>query len=278
MLTKVAKKPYSFPDPYYKYEGGFVGNPGDMYHVRFNTQSRCKIRHEKTGVETEIFLGSPCRAEYTIANRNLFQVPSFEYRMAFSKNNQIKISHRPSEEKEPLAVSKLQSDRVEYSFKVRTHENSVELKEGQDVIDATLSGDLLNAESTYYDENMDFTVTVEFPVNLINLNEEGNQFQVCTGPILVPDLSSWDGSDIRQCFLAHVAFTSFDHVEFILRREVDVSENEKRWISEPRGIDRNELLDPGNRPPNYPPRRWQATTYNEIWEFAARNVFYKSTN
>ena len=265
-------------DTYYKYDGGFVGTPGDIYHVRFNTQSSCVVRDRSNGTDTEIFLGSPCRAEYTIAYNNLFQVPSNEFRMAFSKKNKIKISNRPSSEKEELPSNKLAREGIEYSFDKRLYRQYEKLNQAREVIQATLAGDFLNVESTYIDTQSGLTVTLEFPVNLINLNDLGNEFQVSTGPILVPDLSSWNGSDIGRSFLAHVALSSFDHVEFILRREVDVSDAEKNWIELPKGLDRNELVDQDRQPEGYPPKRWQATTFNEVWELESENVFYRSGN
>ena len=36
-----------------------------------------------------LYLGAPCRTEYTIARRNLFQIPSDEWRMAFSRRLSI---------------------------------------------------------------------------------------------------------------------------------------------------------------------------------------------
>ena len=265
-------------DSYYKYDGGFVGSPGDIYHVRFNTQSSCVVRDPTNGADTEIFLGSPCRAEYTIAYTKLFQVPSNEFRMAFSRQNEIKISNQPSSAKENLPLNSLSKKGVEYSFDKRLYGEYEKLDQVREVIQATLAGDFLNAESTYNDSKSGLSVTLQFPVNLINLNDLGNEFQVCTGPILVPDLSSWNGSDISRSFLAHVALSSFDHVEFILRREVDVSDAEKSLIESPKGLDRNELVDPMNEPEGYPPKRWQATTYNEVWELESENVFYRSAN
>ena len=57
-----------------------------------------------------------------------------------------------------------------------------------------------------------------------------------------------------------------------------MSDAEKSWIESPKGLDRNELVDPAKEPDGYPPKRWQATTYNEVWELASENVFYRSSN
>ena len=56
------------PDPYYKYPGGFVGEPGDVYHVRFNLEARAAVRHLGSGASTKIFVGAPCRHEYTFSS------------------------------------------------------------------------------------------------------------------------------------------------------------------------------------------------------------------
>ena len=48
-------------------------------------------------------------------------------------------------------------------------------------------------------------VILEFPVNLININDEDPEFQICTGPIVLPDLKTWDGLELHQCFVADAA-------------------------------------------------------------------------
>ena len=121
-------------------------------------------------------------------------------------------------------------------------------------------------------------VTVEFPVNLINVNADPPQFQVCTGPILLPDLATWDGADLSRIFVADVAFTRFDRVEFILRREVEAADSEKEWLDRPRGRDRLELIDPANAPEGYPPGRPKPTVFNEVWDLESTNLLLRVEN
>ena len=90
------------PDPYFKYAGGFIGKEGDVRHVRFNLESLCTIS-DGNGKAAELFVGAPCRSEYTIPRREFFQIPSDEFRMAFSRTHQIPIAKRPSGENEPAA-------------------------------------------------------------------------------------------------------------------------------------------------------------------------------
>lgn len=266
------------PDPYYRYPGGFVGEPGEVYQVRFNLEGACTIRSDETGRETELFVSAPCRFEYTIAQRNLFQVPSGEFRFAWSRKLRLAIAARPSHETEPVNVAPLAEAFQAHRFDLRTFSRVDELTTIAQIRTATLANDLLNARSTYRDEARGLTVTVEYPVNLINVNAAVDEFQVCTGPLIVPDLSTWDGQEVQRVFLAHAAFTAFDHVEFILQREVEAAPEERDWLDQPRGRDRLSLRDPNKRPPNDPPPRPRPTVYNEVWEFAAQNQILRTPN
>jgi len=265
-------------DPYYKYPGGFVGNIGEKYHVRFNTQSSFIIEDEESKKYDEVFLGSPCRSEYTIAKNNLFQVPSNEFRMALTKENKVNIASKPNCEDDDINFSKLEGNYIDYKLDIREYTNHVQLNKESEVIKATLNGDLLNAKCSFKDESSGLLVTLQFPVNLINLNYDQNEFQVCTGPIIVPDLSSWEIGKTGQVFLAHVAFTSFNYIEIILRRDVKPEKSELDWLTKPIGLDRNELVNPENIPSLHPEQRWQVTTYNEVLGLNTKNVFLKCAN
>lgn len=266
------------PDPYYRYPGGFVGTPGQVYQVRFNLEGACTVRDDATGQETELFVGAPCRFEYTIARRNLFQVPSGEFRFAFSRALRLAIAARPSTEQEVVTTGRLDDQFQAHQLDLRTFGAGEELSTVGQIVEATLANDLLNARSTYRDAGRGLTITVEYPVNLINVNAEAGEFQVCTGPVVVPDLATWDGHEVQRVFLAHVAFTAFDHVEFILQREVEAAPAEQAWLNQPRGRDRLALHDPNRQPPGYPPPRPRPTVYNEIWELPATNIVLRSPN
>ena len=265
-------------DGYYRYPGGFVGTPGEVYQVRFNLEGACTIQDDRSGQTTELFVSAPCRFEYTIATRNLFQVPSAEFRFAFSRALRLQIAARPSHEQEAVNVAPLREAFQDHKLDLRSFSDITELTNTRQIAAATLANDLMNARSTYHDDARGLTVTVEYPVNLININAQANEFQVCTGPIILPDLATWDGQEVQRVFLAHVAFTQFDHVEFILQREVEAAPSEREWLDQPRGRDRLELLDPNHRPPNYPPPRPRPTVYNEILAFDATNVILRTPN
>lgn len=263
-------------DPHYRWEGGFVGEPGQVYHVRFELEARCQVRHLESGVSSEMFLGKPCRSEYTIASENLFQIPSGEWRMAFSHQAPVATSNRPSWEDQGEVKKQLLTECfVSHLIDIRRFPNVSVLDRTPAISAATLANELLSGRCVY--EKAGFEVEVEFPINVMNLNVADDEFQVCTGPVLVPDLSTWDGGDIRRVFVAHVAFSRFDRVEFILRRDVEAAPAEREWLDVSRGRDRLELRDLDNPPPDHKNRgRPRPTVYNEVWDFPSTNAVLRA--
>lgn len=258
------------PDPYYRWAGGFVGEPGQVYHVRFTLDAACRVRHPDGG-EVEIFVGSPCRSEYTIASRNLFQIPSNEWRMAFSHECAVSIVAH-IDETHPGEAAPLSERFAGHDIDIRHHEGERPLTDAGDIATATFDKAILNGLSSWLDDETGCEVELEYPVNVMNLNPDDGEWQVCTGPVAVPDPVSWLDGQIRRVFMAHVAMSATDHVELIFRRPVEVDGETAAWLDTPQGRDRLELRDPDNAPPGYPPGRPRPTAYHDVREYSARNA------
>ena len=259
------------PDPEYKYPGGFVGQPGDAYHVRIGYDAVCTISGEQGAPPLEIFLLQPCLAEYTIADRNLFQVPSQEFRVALSRTHGIPIARRPSTEREPTAVDAARRPLCRHGF----HDPRSSRRAGRRVTPAKscarcVAGRRLNARTAHYEKTLGLTVTLEYPIRAINIERAKGAFQVDTGPMALPDLATWDGAAVSRVFLAHAAFSAWDRAEFILRREVEPLETEQWWW-EVRGRDRRALRDPSRTPTEPPLPRRPPTLYNETLDVTVHN-------
>ncbi len=249
--------------PHYKYPG-FEGTEGAVHRVRIQLDSACTLTNEKTGEKEQFFLVLPCQTEYTIVKENLFQIPSSEWRMLFGHEDSIPLSYAASDEAEDLKRTKISDWFEEHTFQIRSIENARELTTHDEVIEATLADELMNARTTYRDEKRQVSVTLEFPVKLINLQKKEKLFQVCMGAVPIPDLGTWDGTSVNRAFLADLAFSEFDYIEFILQRTLEVAEHEKEWYYQVRGRDRFELHDPTNPPPGYPPPRPKPKVFHEV--------------
>lgn len=239
-----------------------MGSVGDQYHVRIGYDAVCTIRDRAGTLALEIFLLQPCLAEYTIAERNLFQVPSQEFRVAFSRTDQIPIASRPRGNHEPVEARPHAWRFEDALFATNAIDGAQTAGDGTEVMRATRANQVLNARTTYKDYSRDLTVTLEYPIRAINVQREKGQFQVDTGPLVLPDLETWDGSGVSRVFLAHAAFSEWERTEFILRREVEPLATESWWW-EVRGRDRRELRDPSNDLSLSPLPRRNPTVYNE---------------
>jgi len=262
------------PDPVYAYAGGFVGEPGEVTTSRLQIDAGCEIVDEARGTAGTIYLTAPCRSEFIIADDNLFQVPNGEFRAAVSDACMVPIAAEPSWENEGARRQPIAAQFAEFAIDLRTHDAEA-LASDDAVVAASVAGERLNARSTYRDEARGLTVTVEYPIKLINLHAGGGRYQVCTGAVALPDLTTWDGAGVDRVFAAHAAFTADDHVEFILRRGVEIAERELAWAAAVRGRDRYQRHDSGE-PVDRP--RPRAAGYFETWELPAVNTVLRASN
>ena len=252
------------PDPIYKYPGGLLAADGDVVSVRLKADARLEINPDQGEMFT-CYVIAPCRPEYTIVTENLFQVPSGEYRAVFSDSLSVPIGRRPSTEPEQVHRRRISENKAAFDVDIQQFSQTEMLKTAADVIAATRDAALMNATCSYRDEARCLTVTVEFPIELVNYDEATEIFQVCTEPLVVPDLETWDGAGLDRVFLAGVAFSTFDRVEFILRREIEPDARELAWYHQVRGRDRNEVREGAAEPEGTKRIRPKPLVFNEVW-------------
>jgi hypothetical protein len=245
---------------------------GSVRDVRILYDAKCDIINHSTGHIEELFLLHPCLSEYTIPKRDFFMLPTSEFRVVFSRTHSIPIAKLPSNATE--AVKPRPHKFASTRFTTRTHNRFTRLSSAKEVIEATLAGKPLNVRTTHKNDAGGYTLALEYPVRTMNLNVEEGLFQFETGPTPLPDMNGWDGTRPMRAFLTFVAASDFDFAEFILRREVEPSEEDKKWLFQIRGKWRWELRDPKNPPPGHPPRPAWPTTYNETVRLSATNEFF----
>ena len=251
-------------DPYYKYQGGFVGRIGAVHQVRIQLEAACTLTHSETGQRDELFLLTPCRAEYTIVTENFFQIPNGEFRVVFGREHGVPLAYKSTSQPDQLKRYKIAEQFADFSMKVRSVDGARTLTAPQEVIAATMADDLMNGRTTYRDEETGVQVILEFPIKLINLQQDEKLFQVCMGWVPLPDLTTWDGISVNRVFLADIAFRGLDYMEFLLLQRVEVAQREKAWMDAVRGRDRLELHDPNKKLPGYPPPRPRPLVYHEL--------------
>ena len=270
-------RPHRQRHPYYKWHGGFVGQLGDVYRVRMQVEATMDVVDPSNDVRVRHFLIYRCRTELTIATDQFFMLPSGEWCEVFSRDHSVPIARLPSDVSEPGGRTPWNERFSDLEFRPVTLANAGRILDGRAVNAAAQAGAIINGQTSFRDDRTGLDVRIEFPIRLINLHPDADKFQICCGPVILPDLATWDGHGVDRVFLAEVAFGSFDYAEFILRREIEPAEDEKVWFHEVRGRDRLELWDERNQPPE--PLRQQRPrphVYHETWSVDAENVILKA--
>jgi hypothetical protein len=84
------------------------------------------------------------------------------------------------------------------------------------------AGEPLVSQTELRDEKTGRRAVIECPVKTINWNRDKGEWQVDTGPVLLPDLTAPPAEWSRKLRLAYVAFNAFDWAEFIVEEPTPI--------------------------------------------------------
>src|SRR4051794_15409870 len=130
---------------------------------------------------------------------------------------------------------------------VRTFARTETLKTAAAICRATEANIPLTGRTAFRDPQRKERYVLEYPIKTMNYRPETESFQVDTGPLLVPDVTSKAESAIDRLEMAHIAYNRLDRAEFILRRPTPIGNKEGK-----------EML--------------QVLHYSEVREVPARNL------
>ena len=184
--------------------------------------SRCEIIDNKTGTSDSYYLITPCRTEWMYRDDILWKNdPNLEFVGIYSKNYfrhghvQVQDKLRPQQD---LDIAKdISSELQDFHPNLSFYNNTIELSNDSDVIQATL--DLCPIIATTEIESLDGKnkVIIEYPIKTMNFVKEKNRFQVDTGPILFPDFNIDTNYDIDKLQLAFICYNNRNLAEFVCR-------------------------------------------------------------
>ena len=199
--------------------------PGHMpwgNSVRIQFDARCELTDEKTGNVDEFFLITPCRGEWMYRPDVLFANndanPNREYCGVWSRTEFMGFGgDGQTGQEQTRTVNSIEERYSEFGLTLRHFEETLELKDAEQIIEATHASLPLVGRTEIWDYNRETRAMVEYPVKTINLHPERKRFQVDTGPVLFPDLSLSVERSIERFYLAFVGYNTLDMAEFILR-------------------------------------------------------------
>lgn len=192
--------------------------PFTLNNSRFPLEGRCRIaKAGSTSSSIDYVLSAACKTEQVNVREDIWHDPNADMCLAASteeflilksweRNNRGVMLSPPSLGPQPErhagkvkdAFTRLRIDIVPCIARL--------LQTTQDIVDAVLQNKPLVSQTEYSLPNGD-RVWLEYPVKVVNASEREIFYQVDTGPVLIPDVSAFDGqhqiSMLRQAYMAH---------------------------------------------------------------------------
>ena len=191
--------------------------------ARILLDARCVLTDGKSGISDAFFLIAPCRTEWMYRDGLLFQVPSREYRVLWSRDRHLSMGRaitylgEPSSEDVAARFSSL-------TFTIQPLPRARILDTDEEVIRAVKERLPIVARTEIWNPERQMRAMIEYPVRTISFHSKRKRFQVDTGPVALPDLDSTREHWIEWFSMAHIVYNRFDRAEFIVRRPTPVPE------------------------------------------------------
>jgi len=197
--------------------------PNGENTARIQLDARCVV----SGLDgkEEYFLITPCKSEAMYVERDMWQLPNYDFCGIWSRTEYSIL--RTWATSEPGRRAERDTGRIADRFEkvtidVRPLANLRELKTDAEIAEATWANKLIVARTNLTDEATGQTATMEYPMKTMNVRAKSPQFQVDTGPVLWPDFRSTSPHAIERLAMAFAVYNTFDFAEFIVRRPTPI--------------------------------------------------------
>mgnify|MGYP001042007237 CR=1 FL=1 len=199
------------------YSRSFIIGTAPRNEVRFSVESRTRIIDEQTGLEEDYMQVGSCKGERTFADSNLFQEDNYDFMPIFGPEYSAAFRRKAylnAEYKQCLRSNEFAWHGQNYYL--TDAENVAELTSNEAILAATYACVPLVSQTEIWNEQTQLRAIIECPIKTMNTKREGNLYQVDTGPIAFPDLTTRYERHIEGVALAFVAFNAPDFADFVV--------------------------------------------------------------
>ena len=210
----------------------FVTKPPTRHNnARLQVESVCSLSDRGTGFSCEYVFFASCKSEDTFAEKGLFFEDNFDFCGIFSDREVVIFKtyskHTPRfREREGLWSEKFAD--------VRMHLARAEgrlLRDNAAIVQASLDNIPLIGRVRLEGRAGDLSAVLEFPVKTMNADDQGNRYQVDTGPVPYPDLEMQVKHQVQRFSPAYVAFNAPHFADFVVQQAVPVEASEGQTLS-----------------------------------------------
>lgn len=191
--------------------------------ARIQIDAMVDVTDQETDTSERYVLIAPCRWEWVYAEDRLFQIPSAEYRNAYSLTRERSFGRRITTDGKVQRGRPVADVFRSLKIDVRTFRRTHALVSPGEIVQATANNEPLVARTHIESSDGRFRYVMEYPIKTMNFQPKTSSFQVDTGPILMPDLKNKAKEAIDRLEMAHVAYNRLDRAEFIVRRPTPIA-------------------------------------------------------
>lgn len=203
------------------YGRSYINTKANWNSPRFWVESRLVMTDPARKATHTYFQCGSCKSENTFPPRHLFHIDNYDFLPIFSDTDCV-IFRRPvtvrGEYRSVRPVAEMWGGTTPA---LRTFKGTV-LATVQEIAAAMTAGKPLVTQTELRDEKTGRTAVIECPVKTINWHRDKGEWQVDTGPVLLPDLTVPPEHWSQKLRLAYVAFNAFDWAEFIVEEPTAV--------------------------------------------------------
>ena len=203
---------------------------GNMARIQLDAMT--DVIDDSSGERVRFVLIQPCRTERVYKEDRLFQIPSAEYRVIYSLEQERSVGMRMTYQGETHVGRLVKDIYRSLVIDVATFSNTRVLRSPAEVNEATGANHPLVGRTEIKDPRRPLRYVIEYPIKTMNFMPKDNSYQIDTGPLLVPDFDLDQDSAIDRLEMAHVAFNhkAPDLAEFILRKPTPVTDDDGREL------------------------------------------------
>jgi hypothetical protein len=227
----------SLLEPCLDYGRSFVTTKAPWNSPRFLVESRCRIIDEKADKTVEYLQCGLCKAERTFAWRQLFVEDNYDFLPVFSETEGVIYRRHVRVGPSYRDVRPIEKWWDGTERKLRTVPGRI-LKSPDEIFAAMQDGLPIVGRTEIRDESTGRVAIIEYPVKTINFERDRKDWQVDTGPVLLPDLTVPPDQWSHKIRLAHIAFRTPYWADFIVDQPTPVRStnegDEKPEHDEPR--------------------------------------------
>lgn len=205
------------------YGRSFISGKGSQNEARFWVESTTTIVDEPNArVETWYQCGS-CKSERTFATSDLFTPDNYDFLPIFGPQHGLIFRRKAYAYQHYREVRPIDDMFGGPIYRLQTAESARRLRSNQEVREATHSGAPLVGRTEITSEHSGVRAIMEYPIKTMNTHTERNLYQVDTGPVLLPDLSSKRDRWVDALSLAYVAFNETSFADFVVEVETTIN-------------------------------------------------------